>query len=638
MIKIMIASPVHQKPAILKEFLQSLLELNTTNLELGFNFIDDNENIESSNLLTEFKNKTKNVFIENFNLSSDFSNEYLCDEFTHHWSNNLVDKLILFKNKLIKNFLNTDYDYLFFIDSDIVLHPSTLENLVNQNKNILSNIFWTKWNPNGQKLPQVWLKNSYTLYDADDSVQLSTTEAEEKTNEFINMLKKPGVYRVGGLGACTLISRKALAAGVNFSKIYNISFWGEDRYFCLRASVLGFELFVDTHYPAYHIYRDTDLCGVSDYKKQGKNAIFNIETHKLFDYISDVIIPLESFDYRDNKLSFKNEALSFEFNDLWASDKINSPSSEFICTPSISNFKVDFYDNGSLALSSFIMNYCGFKNGFSFNKSFEKKIVTRKISSGYIIDGYSTTKKIKNNNLNLIRRINKKPTLALSMVVKNEEGRFLEKALLSHKDYIDKAIIIDDNSTDNTRELVRDILGDKNLILIENKNSLFSNEINLRKLQWEQTIKAGGDWILNLDADEIFEDKFKDEIASMIENENVDAYLFRLFDFWNDKYYREDNLWNAHKTYRPFLIRYQSNYLYQWKNSSQHCGRFPLNVANLNSKISTLRLKHFGWSKEIDRIQKYNRYMGLDPFGKHGILAQYQSILDENPKLVKWKE
>jgi SRSO17 transposase len=63
-----------------------------------------------------------------------------------------------------------------------------------------------------------------------------------------------------------LISRTALEAGVNFSRISNLSFWGEDRHFCIRAAALGLQLFVDTHYPAYHIYRDSDLEGVKSFK------------------------------------------------------------------------------------------------------------------------------------------------------------------------------------------------------------------------------------------------------------------------------------------------------------------------------------------------------------------------------------
>lgn len=83
---------------------------------------------------------------------------------------------------------------------------------------------------------------------------------------FLNTLRRPGIYEVGGLGACTLISRRALEAGANFSKIKNLSLTGEDRHFCVRAAVLGFPLYVDTHLPAYHIYRNKDLEGVSTYR------------------------------------------------------------------------------------------------------------------------------------------------------------------------------------------------------------------------------------------------------------------------------------------------------------------------------------------------------------------------------------
>ena len=54
---------------------------------------------------------------------------------------------------------------------------------------------------------------------------------------------------------------------MNFSKIANVSFWGEDRHFCIRAHVLGFPLHVDTHLPAYHIYRSSDMEGALQFLK-----------------------------------------------------------------------------------------------------------------------------------------------------------------------------------------------------------------------------------------------------------------------------------------------------------------------------------------------------------------------------------
>ena len=74
---------------------------------------------------------------------------------------------------------------------------------------------------------------------------------------------------MGGLGACTLISCHALAQGVSFSLLDNVSFWGEDRHFCIRAKALNLDLYIDTVYPAYHIDRKEYLVGANDFIKNG---------------------------------------------------------------------------------------------------------------------------------------------------------------------------------------------------------------------------------------------------------------------------------------------------------------------------------------------------------------------------------
>lgn len=91
-------------------------------------------------------------------------------------------------------------------------------------------------------------------------------------------LRQPGVYEVGGLGACTLIRRSALEKGVRFERIRNLSLWGEDRHFCVRAAALGIPLFVDTRNPAFHIYRDSDLEGADRYMREHHIAPFDRET------------------------------------------------------------------------------------------------------------------------------------------------------------------------------------------------------------------------------------------------------------------------------------------------------------------------------------------------------------------------
>jgi cellulose synthase/poly-beta-1,6-N-acetylglucosamine synthase-like glycosyltransferase len=246
-IRVLVGSPVRQKPTILKEFLNSLQQLKQDNISIDYCFIDDNDSELSSELLCEFAQQANHCIIIKAPPSPD---QYICDELTHRWNDNLVWKVAQFKNSIIQKAILKGYDYLFLVDSDLVLNPVTIEHLMMQHKDIISEIFWTRWSPEQNELPNVWISDVYNFND-----------------DFLKQLREPGVYSVGGLCGCTLISKKALHAGVNFNKIYNLTFWGEDRHLCIRAGALGFSLFADTHFPAYHIFRESELAGLVTFKK-----------------------------------------------------------------------------------------------------------------------------------------------------------------------------------------------------------------------------------------------------------------------------------------------------------------------------------------------------------------------------------
>ncbi|MDQ0177785.1 glycosyltransferase family 2 protein [Bacillus chungangensis] len=230
------------------------------------------------------------------------------------------------------------------------------------------------------------------------------------------------------------------------------------------------------------------------------------------------------------------------------------------------------------------------------------------------------------------------PQLVLSMAVKNEENRYLKQALTLHKSFVDHVVIIDDASTDQTVSLCEEMLETVPHTLIKNETSMFHNEKELRKKQWEETTKVNPKWILVLDADEIFESTFATQVKEIISSSEYDAVYFRLFDMWSETHYRDDQYWQAHHYYRPFLVRYRPEIEYEWKDASIHCGRFPKNIHHFPYTLHSARIKHYGWARKIDRIRKYERYNTLDPNGEFGWKEQYESILDPNPHLVKWEE
>jgi len=269
--KVLIGSTVRQDPRILEYFLDSLRDLEKNDFAVDFMFVDDNENPAAAQLLQSFRPLGSRVVIQRMDVSS------RKDEQAHHWTEKLIWRVAWNKNLIIEHCRKELYDHLFLVDSDLVLHPATLARLIATGKDIISEIFWTKWRPDMMAMPNVWLMDQYALCKFVRGEKIMVEEITRRTHEFLNMLRKPGVYKVGGLGACTLFSRQVLEKGVCFSEIYNISFWGEDRHLCIRAAALGFELFVDTFFPCYHIYRESELEGVPEYlASMGK---ISLDTH-----------------------------------------------------------------------------------------------------------------------------------------------------------------------------------------------------------------------------------------------------------------------------------------------------------------------------------------------------------------------
>jgi hypothetical protein len=231
MIKILLASCVRQKEEVFKLFYKSLENLLLpANVQMTRLFI-----LHNSSNLKQFIHKTDFVQIV------ETSDEYKTDETTHYWKGENLYNITHMKNSIFDFVKNADLDYVFIVDSDLILHPETLVNLLKTKKQIVSEIFWTKWNKHDRhEMPNAWDIDHYRFYEGT-----------------VEKYKEKGLYECGGTGACILIHRSVIEAGVNFNPVTNVSFWGEDRAFQIRANVAGFKLWVDTNSPAFHVYRDS---------------------------------------------------------------------------------------------------------------------------------------------------------------------------------------------------------------------------------------------------------------------------------------------------------------------------------------------------------------------------------------------
>lgn len=227
--KVLIGGPVRQDPDIFKEHLKSIRSLIVpagcqVDIHFIFNDCDLSGMLEDS---------------ETFEMINT-NDEYICDEQTHRWTAENLNKMTPLRNNMLRRALEGGYDYYFLVDSDLVLKPNTLLLLMAQEKDLIAELFWTEGEPGSNFFwPNAWEYNQ--------------CETEKET---VRNWIKPGIYQCGGTGACFLIHRRVIEAGVNYDPISNIrGLKGEDRWFCIRAICHGFDIWLDNHCMPIHLYR-----------------------------------------------------------------------------------------------------------------------------------------------------------------------------------------------------------------------------------------------------------------------------------------------------------------------------------------------------------------------------------------------
>lgn len=234
--RVRIAACARQDPRIFALFVRSLARLDLGSLDVSYHFILHNWP-EGRRLLADLRTD-RQVIVG----SHRSPNAYVTSEAGHRWTVPLLSDMAEMKNRILRRALSDRMDAVLFVDTDLLFDPATLQTLIAAQVPIVAEVFWTAWGAGETPMPNAWDFDHYGFLPGNP-----------------DRWREPGLYRVGGTGACILIRMDAVRRGVDYRLVPGVSWWGEDRAMQLRAAVAGVRIYLDTHHPAHHLYRPSAL-------------------------------------------------------------------------------------------------------------------------------------------------------------------------------------------------------------------------------------------------------------------------------------------------------------------------------------------------------------------------------------------
>ena len=134
------------------------------------------------------------------------------------------------RQRCVGKAISKDYDYIMWIDSDIVFKPQHFFKLLEHDKDIVSGLYLKK--PHTDSMADI--PTSFACFVGDDYRNLMTHEAN---GELINV-------RANGMG--WMLVKKGVYEKIDYPWFGMINHHGEDLSFQLRAKDVGFDSYVDT--------------------------------------------------------------------------------------------------------------------------------------------------------------------------------------------------------------------------------------------------------------------------------------------------------------------------------------------------------------------------------------------------------
>lgn len=211
--------------------------------------------------------------------------------------------------------------------------------------------------------------------------------------------------------------------------------------------------------------------------------------------------------------------------------------------------------------------------------------------------------------------------IGIGVIGPNE--KYLENTLKEFKRLCDDVIIATNHADEKTIALL-DSYGFRHY---EDNREWGIDQPNIKTDLLTKAGELNPDWIVALDADEVFAPEFTREEAERLASSDEIAYYFMVVNLYNDRdHFAHDTgiqrFWNIR------FYKYLPEFGLQFQRKNVHCGLAPP-IAYKYGWHAPYYLEHYGLMLKQDRDRKVKRYQQYDPTKRFKAGDYYDQLAQE---------
>lgn len=224
---VLIGCPIRNRAWILPEYLQNLENIDYPSDMIRFCFIVNDSVDDTEAILKEFSRRSRSP-VQIIKAANSRNNG-------HRRGSYRLDQLAKLRNLLLENFFQSDCEYLLSVDSDILVPPHIITQLLSRNCQIISAL----------------VCNGHHINDA--SIYNVMQKTPDGSYQHMKDFPRDNIFRTDVTGAAYLIHRSVIAT---YKVYYSAKLGAEDIGFCEEARARGIPIFCDGTIECRHIMNE----------------------------------------------------------------------------------------------------------------------------------------------------------------------------------------------------------------------------------------------------------------------------------------------------------------------------------------------------------------------------------------------